>query len=73
MNQGPEPGEYRGLTLEEQQKQNAMYRDLNEWNLRAIRIAEAREAGECSCGWFSALGRDPYCPVHNTGTEQRDG
>jgi hypothetical protein len=50
---------------------NAMYRDLNEWNARALKLAEAREAGECSCGWFSALARDPYCAVHNTGTSPK--
>lgn len=69
MIQGPDPGEYVGLTVEEQQAQNAMYRDLNDWNLRAIKIIEARKACECSCGWFSALERDPHCPVHNTGTK----
>lgn len=66
MRQGPEPGEYRGLTLDEQKQMNEMYRDLNEWNARAIKIAESREAGECSCGWFSALERDPHCAVHYT-------
>ena len=65
MIQGPEPGEYRGLTLDEQRQMNEMYRDLNSWNLRAIRILEAREAEECSCGWFSVFG-DPRCAVHNT-------
>jgi len=68
VTQGRDPGEYRGLTLEEQQAQNAMYRDLNEWNLRAIKIIEARDKGECSCGWFSALERDPHCVVHKSDT-----
>jgi hypothetical protein len=71
VTQGPESGEYRSLSLEEQRQMNAMYRDLNEWNARALKLAEAREAGECSCGWFSALARDPYCAVHNTGTSPK--
>lgn len=60
----------RRLTIEEQKAQNAMYREMNEHNLRAIKIIEARDAGVCSCGWFSALERDPYCAVHNTGQSQ---
>lgn len=69
MIQGPDPGEYIGLTVEEQEKQNAMYRDLNAWNTRALNIAAAREAGECSCDWFGEEA-DPYCAVHNTGQSQ---
>lgn len=41
MIQGPDPGEYRGLSLEDQRRQNEMYRDLNEWNANALRIIES--------------------------------
>lgn len=43
MIQGPDPGEYRGLSLEDQHRQNEMYRDLNEWNAMALREVALRE------------------------------
>ena len=57
MIQGPDPGEYRGLTLEQQQRMNEMYRELNEWNARALQIIEKREKAE----------------ERDTGTEPSDG
>lgn len=47
MIQGPEPGEYRGLSLEEQGRMNEMYRELNAWNAYALwRVAEIEKERE---------------------------